>query len=143
MTVEEITPFTVYGYAYEGKLGNREFGKLFRDADSLVDNQLLRGKVTGVFYNQPHKQDDTVRTFVGVLSTDSLFAGAEKRAYSPGRVVQATIEAHYLVMPVNIYPKIMEFARENNLELSEQSFEIYEREDFLKVLIPVREGISK
>lgn len=143
ITVEEVTPFSVYGYAYEGQLGSRQFGKLFRNADSLVDNQLIEGKVTGVFYNQPDNQNDTVRTFVGVLSPDSLFVEVEKREYNPGKVVQAVIKANYLVLPVNIYPKIIKFARENNIELSEQSFEIYEQEDLLKILIPVGGGVSK
>lgn len=144
ITIEETAPFSVYGYSYEGQLGNREFGKLFRVADSLVDNAVLKGVVAGVFYNQPSRQEDTVKTFVGVLAADTVAAtGIERRDYRPGRVIQATIEAHYLVMPVNIYPKIMEFAKENNIELSGQSFEIYERKDFLKIRMPVQEALNK
>lgn len=136
ISVIEVEPFKVYGYPFKGKLNDPLFAESFRKSDSLVDNKQLKGLVTGVFYNQPEQQDDTVSTFVGVLSESSEVQGLEQRSFNPGKVVQATIKAKYMVMPINIYPKITQFAEENNIKLSAKSFEIYESDDFLKVWIP-------
>lgn len=137
ISIIEVEPFKVYGYPFKGKLNEPLFGESFRKSDSLVDNKHVTGKVTGVFYNQPEQQDDTVSTFVGVLCDYTNVQGLEQRSFNPGKVVQATIKAKYMVMPINIYPKITEFAEKNDVKLSEKSFEIYESEDFLKVWIPV------
>jgi effector-binding domain-containing protein len=137
--VVQIDSVVITGYDFKGLLTEKEFGNLFRKTDSLIEQKVLDGKAVGVFYNQPSTKDDTVQVFVGVLHGAKVPDGMTKKNYVLGKTLQATIKANYMLLPVNIYPKIIEYAQEQNLKISDMSYEIYESSDLLKIWVPIEE----
>jgi effector-binding domain-containing protein len=141
ITVTNSKSFTIAGFSYEGQMNDKAFGNNFRKADSLVNNKIVTGKVAGYFYNQPKQGEDKIKAFVGVIVDDTTvtsISNLQKKTFPERKVVQAVIEAHYMIMPVNIYPKIQEFAKEKNLKISEESVEIYESDKKLVIQVPVK-----
>jgi predicted transcriptional regulator YdeE len=138
--VVQIDSVVITGYDFKGLLTEKEFGNLFRKTDSLIDHKVLDGKAVGVFYNQPSTKDDTVQVFVGVLNATKVPEGMTKKTFVLGKTLQASIKAHYMLLPVNIYPKIIEYAEEQKLKISPMSFEVYESSDLLKIWVPIVEG---
>jgi effector-binding domain-containing protein len=134
--------YLVAGKSFKGRIREKEFGKFFQDADTLIARNKLAGKawVCGVFFNNPQKEKDTIDAFIGVVLKDSLAvlpAGYSYKKIAPRKVVRASIKAHYLLVP-NIYPEIEEYAEKNKLTLTFPSIEIYPKEDEVVIEVPVR-----
>lgn len=138
--VVQIDSVTIAGYEFKGLLTEKEFGNLFKKTDSLIEQKVLDGKVVGVFYNQPTTKDDTVQAFVGIIDETQMPEGLTKKTFVLGKTLQATIKAKYMFLPVNIYPRIIEYAKEQNLKISSMSYEVYESSDLLKIWVPIEEG---
>lgn len=139
ISIRQRENITIVGFPYEGQMNVKAFGLNFQHADSLVENGIINGSVAGYFYNQPVKGGDFIKAFIGVIpnDTNSIPTAIEKRTYPSGKIIEAVIEGHYLIMPVNIYPRIREFAEEKKLKISEESVEIYETKRRLVVQVEV------
>lgn len=135
--VVTLDSVTVTGFEFEGLLTDKEFGNLFKKTDSLIAEKVLNGKVVGVFYNQPEGKEDTVQAFVGVMGNTKTMGELKKKTFGLGKSLQATLKAKYMLLPVNIYPKITEYAQEQGLNISPLSFEVYESDDLLKIWVPI------
>jgi len=138
--VVTIDSVTVTGYEFNGLLTQKEFGNLFKKTDSLIDHKHIDGKVVGVFYNQPQAKEDTVKAFVGVVANTKSIDELKKKTFGLGKVLQATIKARYMLLPVNIYPKIAEYTEANGIKTKPMSIEIYESDEVLKIWVPIVDG---
>lgn len=138
-SIVTIPAYSITGKVYEGPLNVKEFGNRFSEADSLLASGVLKGKSAGVFYNQPEKALDTVKTFIGVLTQDTTVPKGFTRRYFPEReMIRAVLKAHYMLMPVNIYPKIYDYAHEKDLPITSESTEIYASNQELIIQIPLK-----
>jgi effector-binding domain-containing protein len=142
ISVVSSEEYLVAGKSFKGRVKEKEFGELFRDADTLIARNKLTGKawVCGVFLNNPKKEKDTIDAFIGVVLKDTLKSLPEGYSYkriAPRKVVRASIKAHYLLVP-NIYPEIEEYAEKNKIQLTVPSIEIYPKEDEVVIEVPVK-----
>jgi len=137
ITIKETPSFTIVGYPYLGKMNVKVFGATFDKADSLLHNKILKGYEAAYFYNQPKGPKEELKAFIGILAKDTSLVSLEKRVFPSAKVVEAVINMHYLIIPINIYPKIQKFAEKNKLKLSPESVEIYASNKKLIVQVPI------
>jgi effector-binding domain-containing protein len=142
ITVVSSREYLVAGKYFKGRIREKEFGKLFKYADTLISKNNLQDKawVCGLFFNNPEKEKDTIEAFIGVVLKDTLATlpnGYSYKKIEPRKVVRASIKAHYLLVP-NIYPEIEEYADKNKIQLTLPSIEIYPKEDEVIIEVPVK-----
>lgn len=137
-------PRYLVGQAYEGPTEGQAFNEVFRQAGRLVEENVLQGELGGIYYSSPHGAPDSIKAFVGVLVADSLVqvpAGFELRRLPGGRqVVQASVEAHYILAPDRLYPAIFDFAGQQNIPLQNEYLERFPDTRHAVVEVPVAEG---
>jgi effector-binding domain-containing protein len=134
--------YMVLGKSFKGRIKEKEFGKLFSYADTLISKNHLKDKawVCGVFFNNPKTEKDTIDAFIGIILKDTLTilpAGYSYKKIEPRKVVRASIKAHYLLVP-NIYPEIEEYAEKNKIQLTSPSIEIYPKENEVVIEVPTK-----
>ncbi len=138
--VKEAPTFYLLGKPYHGILADQAFGQLFNDAEKLKSERFKNGLVAGYFYNETEKGTDTIKAFVGLLFEDSIapIKGYSMLRINERKVVEATVNAHFLVAPANIYQKIKAFGEEQNLTVkASPALEIYPKERQFVIQIPV------
>jgi len=122
-TVALITtqkPVFLAGQYFQGPASSSKFGPLFRDAQQALDKGQLRGSLGNIYYSNPEDADDSVKAFVGVVVADTtsqpLPAGYRYRTFPAGqRVVQARLEASYMVAPDKLYSGVQDFIEAKKL----------------------------
>lgn len=138
--VKQAPTFFMLGRPYHGILADQAFGQLFNEAEKLKSGRFKNGLVAGYFYNETEKGTDTIKAFVGLLFEDSLapIKGYSVLRINQRKVVEATVNAHFLVAPANIYEKIKAFGKEQNLTVKgSPALEIYPKERQFVVQVPV------
>lgn len=128
---------TIFGKLYKGDIQNKAFGLLFEEMNEKAkeNNALL----CAIYYNNPDKTNGKVEAFVGFVgnnqNTDNEL---EKREINPIKVVKGTINARYLIIPTKIYPAIAEYAKVNNLILTDFAIETYFSDTEMAVEIEIK-----
>ncbi|MCR6639441.1 MAG: hypothetical protein NVV82_10785 [Sporocytophaga sp.] len=138
--VKVAPTFYMLGRPYHGILADQAFGQLFNDAEKLKSGRFKNGVVAGYFYNETEKGTDTIKAFVGLLFEDSIapIKGYSMLRINERKVVEATVNAHFLVAPANIYQKIKAFGEEQNITVkASPALEIYPKERQFVIQIPV------
>ncbi|GAA4390063.1 hypothetical protein [Hymenobacter koreensis] len=115
-------PVFLAGQYYSG-LPNNDFGKLFSRANELQRNGQIKGTLGNIIYNNPQKEGDSVKAFIGLLVADttsqSLPAGYSYRIFSAGqRVLRARVNAHFMLAAGRLYPALEKTAKEQKLKLN-------------------------
>ncbi|HSI90843.1 MAG TPA: GyrI-like domain-containing protein, partial [Adhaeribacter sp.] len=91
----------IAGKPFQGSVKSVELGELFMEAGQLHDNNQLPGDLGNIFYNDPEKNNDSIRAFIGLVVPDAatpLPAGYELRTLPAGKpVLQVRIDAHYML----------------------------------------------
>ncbi|MFN3402884.1 MAG: GyrI-like domain-containing protein [Cytophagaceae bacterium] len=141
ITVVDAGPYYVAGKKFHSRLNDKALGNFFNEAEELGSKAYPDGTVAGIFYNEPVKPTDTISAFIGIAFSakpDSLPENYSLDSLPARRVVEARIESHYLVVPVNIYAKIQEYAKQQNMKLQmTPALELYPGENKLVVQVPV------
>ncbi|MDX5348862.1 MAG: GyrI-like domain-containing protein, partial [Hymenobacteraceae bacterium] len=131
----------VVGKYYVGSVKDESFGKLFQHAAELVEQNKLQGQLGGIYYNNPEEDNDTIKAFVGVVVASPDVTppvGYELRTVEGGqKVLQAEVNAHYMLAPNKLYPAIFEYAEKNNLKLKTLYLERYPTSRHAIVQVPV------
>lgn len=134
-----VPAYVVAGTPFKGKAATKEFGKLFNEADKLVEEKKLSGQVCGIFYTDPNHGNEETEAFVGVILSDTaqtLPEGYSKRYLPSRKVIQAHI-ANGIGSPV-IYPKIEDYAKEHKISYKTiPALEIYPSPKEVFVQVPV------
>ncbi|MGY2130834.1 hypothetical protein ACW9KT_01295 [Hymenobacter sp. HD11105] len=117
-------PIYLAGRYFNGPVKSEEFGPLFRQAQQLKASQQLQGNLANIYYNDPEAAGDTVKAFVGLIVADTvsqkLPPGYRYSIFSGGqRVVQARLEASYMIAPGKLYSGIKDFVKQQKLALSQ------------------------
>jgi hypothetical protein len=115
-------PVFLAGRYYNGPVSGSDFGPLFRQAQQLKANNHIQGTLGNIYYNDPEAAGDTVKAFVGLIVADTvsqkLPPGYRYSTFNGGqRVVQARLEASYMLAPGKLYGSIREFAKQQKLPL--------------------------
>ncbi|ALI98908.1 hypothetical protein DC20_07860 [Rufibacter tibetensis] len=117
------TPLFVAGKYFEGSTEAEELGQIYQQAGKAVEQKQLTGDFAGIFYNNPSKDNKTVKAFIGVAIQDTTVAlptGFTIRAVPAGQpVLKGELEANILIAPRRIYSTLFDYAEENNLTLRE------------------------
>jgi hypothetical protein len=120
-------PLYMVGQYYEGPTEGQAFNNVFRRAGQLVEENVLQGDLGGIYYSSPHGAPDSVKAFVGVIVADPAVqvpAGFELRRVPGGRqVLQAALEAHYILAPDRLYPALFDFAEQQKIPLRNEYIE--------------------
>lgn len=131
--------YTIAGTFYKGKPQSREFGKLFNEADKLVEQKKLSGTVCGVYYTNPENGNEETEAFIGIILSDTSQPLPQEytRRYLPARqVIQAHV-ANGVGSPL-VYPKIEDFAKEKKIAYKPiPALEIYPSSREVFVQVPV------
>lgn len=119
----------IAGQYFTGPLADKQLGELFRSAAENLDAKKLQGTLANIYYNNPEQEKDSIKAFIGVKITDTtatLPAGYELRKVAGGKkVVQATINAHYMLSPKKLYPALFDYLKKNKLQTQTTYLEIF------------------
>jgi hypothetical protein len=125
--------YFIAGRYYAGPVEAKELGELFRQAARNRENKKLTGALANIYYNNPEKQTDSIKAFIGVQVKDDqvdLPDGYQLRQVPGGRaVVQATVKAHYLLSPKKLYPALFNYLKNNQLKTRQEYLEIFPASD--------------
>ncbi|MFD1871046.1 hypothetical protein [Hymenobacter bucti] len=119
----ETTPTTLLaGQGYNGKVDEKRFGELFREAKTAQENGSLgTGLALANFYsNNPEAAHDTIQAFIGLAVADTarpLPAGWRYRVVPAGqRIMRAQIKGvSFLLAPDKLYPAATEAIKAQKL----------------------------
>jgi hypothetical protein len=140
LSVTDASQVFIMGKSYNGKLNDKKFAELFDEADAYIESNQLKSSSCAVYYNDAQKGNDVAEVFVGIL-VDSLtvIPDGYKLVKLEGRkVVQARVMSHFTVAPINIYERIAEFSKAQNLNnLKVPTLEIYPSADEVIIQVPV------
>ncbi|GAB2459797.1 hypothetical protein GCM10011375_09840 [Hymenobacter qilianensis] len=115
-------PIFLAGRYYNGPVQGDEFGPLFRQAQQYKEKNHLQGTLGNIYYNDPEAAGDTVKAFIGLIVADTvsqnLPPGYRYSTFSGGqRVVQARLDASYMLAPGKLYSGIKEYAKQHKIPL--------------------------
>ncbi|KAA5544144.1 hypothetical protein [Adhaeribacter rhizoryzae] len=131
----------IAGTYYAGPIEGEELGLVFRKAAEVLEKKELAGQLANIYYNSPEKQTDSLKAFIGILIQDTtaqLPAGYQLQKLPGGKkVVQATINAHYMLSPKKLYPALFEYLKKESLKNRQTYLEIFpnERSAFIQTEI--------
>lgn len=139
------TPQSIFlaGRYYNGPVQGDEFGPLFRQAQQYKQNNRLKGTLGNIYYNDPEAAGDTVKAFVGLIVADTISQqlppGYRYSTFNGGqRVVQARLEASYMLAPGKLYSSIKEYAKQQKLPLRQVYVEQFPDSGPVEVLAVVK-----
>ncbi len=138
-------PYTIAGRYYEGSVRDKSFGALYDQTEEMIQQGRLHGKMCAIYYSDPEKEKGQIKAFVGALLPDTVVTlpeGLELRRIPPQKVIQGHINAHYTVAP-GIYHKVHDYAKANELVISDTTLEIYHTQNQLTIEVPVRTTIQE
>jgi hypothetical protein len=137
-------PMYLVGQYYEGPTQGEAFNEVFRQAGRLVEENLLQGQLGGIYYSNPYGAPDSIKAFIGVFVADTavqLPAGYTLRQVPGGRrVLQAAVDAHYILAPDRLYPALFDFAEQQNIRLADEYIERFPDTRHAVLEVPVLEG---
>ncbi|AYA38040.1 hypothetical protein D3Y59_13915 [Hymenobacter oligotrophus] len=121
--VEQLTtpqPIYLAGRYYEG-IPDQNFAKLFSQTNELYRAGTLKGTLGNIYYNDPEKEGQEVKAFVGVVVPDTtsqqLPVGYSFRALPAGqRVLRARVKASFMLAPGKLYPALKDAVKERKLQ---------------------------
>lgn len=133
------------GIPYEGSIRSSRLDSVFEQTRLLHQQGQLRGELGAMYFEVPEKmrKKGEIKAVIGVWESDStqaLPAGFSRRAIPSPRVVQARIEAHFLVSsaPDEVQESMRAYARQKELTLENFVMEKYLSDQSIILEIPVR-----
>jgi hypothetical protein len=142
--IKKVVTSEIYlaGKPYYGSVKSEAFGNLFQEAGKLVEEKKLTGDLGGVYYNDPEKQSDTIKAFIGVIVPSpsvKLPAGYQIRTLAAGKpALQGDIDAHIMLAPNKIYPTLFHYAKENKLTLQDLYIERYPDTRHAQIIVLIK-----
>jgi hypothetical protein len=131
VTVQVVTTDTHYlaGRYFAGPLNDEKLGELFRQASGNLDAKKVDGVLANIYYNNPEQENDSIKAFIGIKVLDTIAAipnGYELKRIAGGKkVVQASVQAHYMLSPKKLYPALFDYLKANKLQTTSTYLEIF------------------
>ncbi|GEO03403.1 hypothetical protein AAE02nite_10670 [Adhaeribacter aerolatus] len=116
------------GNYYAGPVEGEQLGQLFRQAAEVLEKKEVPGVLANIYYNNPEKQSDSLKAFIGIMIEDStaqLPAGYKLQKVAGGKVVQASVNAHYMLSPKKLYPALFDYLKMEKLKTKQTYLEIF------------------
>lgn len=115
-------PALLAGQFFHGKVQEKRFGELFREAKTTQENGSLGTglALANVYYNNPETAHDTIRAFVGLAVADTarpLPTGWRYRVVPAGqRIMNARVKGvSFILAPDKLYPAATEAIKAQKL----------------------------
>jgi hypothetical protein len=144
-TLAATRPRILAGTPYEGSIRSRQLDSLFEHTRQLHQQGWLRGDLGAMYFDVPEKmrKRGEVKALIGVWepdSTQTLPAGFSRRTIPAPQVVQARLQAHFLVSPSpdEVQEEMRNYAREKKLALENFVMETYLNDQSIILEMPVR-----
>ena len=144
-TLTVTDPRILSGIPYEGSIKSQQLDSLFEHTRQLHQQGQLRGDLGAMYFEVPEKmrKRGEIKAVIGVWQADStqtLPAGFSRRTIPAPQVVQARIQAHFLVSPSpdEVQEEMRNYAREKKLALENFVMEKYLNDQSIILEIPVR-----
>ncbi|MEB2778262.1 hypothetical protein SYJ56_23325 [Algoriphagus sp. D3-2-R+10] len=134
----ENKPENLAGITYRGIPGNEELGKVFERMETQKGRH--PGSYLHTIYEvEPAGKLDTMIVFVGINQTLPI-TDLEFRSFENGNYLLAKIKSNKWVMPSpdTVIEKLLEFAKENQLELSGVYIDKIISEEEVQVIAPIK-----
>ncbi len=131
-------PPTLAGITYEGTPQDERLGKTFQRIEEIISTNPGK-KLHTIYEIEPAGKLDTMRVFIGFdqsLQLDSL----EFKEFKETAFLLASIEANSWVMPGpnKVKEEIREFAKENNITITEVFIDKILTDTKVQVIAPVK-----
>ncbi|RAK64564.1 hypothetical protein [Hymenobacter edaphi] len=112
-------PVFLAGKAYKG-LPDKQFGKLYAEANELYRKGTLKGTLGNIYYNDAVAEGEEIDAFVGLVVADTvsqaLPVGYRYRSFAAGqRVLRARVKANFMLAPGRLYPALQEAVKARKL----------------------------
>jgi hypothetical protein len=119
----------IAGKYFAGPVEDEQLGMLFREAAETLEKRELEGVLANIYYNSPEKQTDSIKAFIGIMTVNDsvvLPAGYRLQRLEGGRkVVQASVNAHYLLSPKKLYPALFDYLKKENIKTKQTYLEFF------------------
>jgi hypothetical protein len=135
----EEGPFYLAGVYYEGHVKDPSMSALFDSCYAKVERAELPGTLASHFMNDPNASKGMIKAFIGVAFSDSLHPlpkGYQWHVFPKKSGLKASLEAHFMLAPVKIYPALEELAAQKKKKLADESLELYPSDKQVLVLCP-------
>lgn len=132
-------PIYLAGTYFEGHVKDPAMSTLFDSTYAKVERKELSGTLASHFMNDPNASKGMIKAFVGVAFADTLQSlpkGYRWHVVPRKKSLKASLNAHFMLAPVKIYPAMQELAASKKKKLSDESLELYPSDRQVVVLCP-------
>ncbi|OON70877.1 hypothetical protein B0919_02395 [Hymenobacter sp. CRA2] len=134
-------PIFVAGRYYKG-IPDKEFGKLFAEANELYRKGTIKGVLGNIYYNDADTEGEEIEAFIGVVVPDTtrqqLPIGYRYRAFAAGqRVLRARVKANFMLAPGLLHPALKKEAEARKLKLRNVFVEQFPEDAPAEMLVTV------
>lgn len=130
---QQTEAIEIHGYYYEGEA--RSMAKVFEKAEAVLPPQAV---LCAWYYTDPAADKDSVSAFVGYTGASAVAGQSlETRQFGPADVLTATVVIGSLLSAPRVYESLADYAKEQNIKLSETSLELYPDDKTTIVHVPV------
>lgn len=134
-------PVFLAGKPYKG-IPDKQFGKLFAEANELYRKGRLKGVLGNIYYNDAVAEGEEIDAFVGLIVPDTtsqqLPAGYSYRSFAAGqRVLRARVKANFMLAPGRLYPALKEELKTRKLTSQNVFLEQFPEEGPAEMLVVV------
>jgi hypothetical protein len=133
-------PYFLAGVLFEGRVKDPRMGALFDSTSALLERKEMEGTLAAYFHNDPNKAEGKVKVFIGIAMTDTLTpipAGWQWTTIPSRDAIKSTLDAHFMIAPVRMYPAMETLATELGRKLREESLELYPSERLVIAISPL------
>ncbi|GAB2945760.1 hypothetical protein GCM10027048_08530 [Hymenobacter coalescens] len=114
-------PIFLAGRYYKG-IPDKQFGKLFAEANELYRKGTLKGVLGNIYYNDAQAEGEEIEAFIGLVvpdtTTQRLPVGYRYRTFAAGqKVLRARVEANFMLAPGRLYPALKDEAKAKKIKL--------------------------
>jgi hypothetical protein len=138
-------PKVLAGVPFEGNMRSSRLDSLFEVTRQIHQSGQLKGTLGAIYYDVPLKKQSRgeINALIGVWLDDasmSLPKGFQLRTIPAGKVVQARLQAHFLVSPSpdEVQEKMRQYARQQGLQPENLVIEEYLSDESIILETPIR-----
>jgi hypothetical protein len=135
-------PVFLAGQYYAG-IPDNDFGKLFTKANDLQRSGRVRGTLGNIYYNDPEKEGEEVKAFIGLVVADTISQqlpeGYRYRTFAAGqKVLRARVNAHFMLAPGRLYDALKDAAEQQKLKMQKVYLEQFPEDAPAEMLVVVQ-----
>lgn len=138
-------PKVLAGIPFEGNMRSSRLDSLFEVTRQIHQSGRLKGTLGAIYYDVPLKKRSRgeINALIGIWLDEAstpLPKGFQLRTIPAGKVVQARLQAHFLVSPSpdEVQEKMRQYARQQRLQPENLVMEQYLSDESIILETPIR-----